>query len=170
MSVSAFSAEAGAARIGASGMARHRSRNALFVSEMRPVRAVSFRERTPVLPGRCVGERLSLDYRPDGPKVIFSICDRIAVNGLETGMKAALALLALYVGTFFVVIGFASQNPKSPGQDGTSAAAQRTAIDPAKEADIRSLMELVGAKDTIEERSEERRVGKECRSRWSPYH
>jgi len=66
-------------------------------------------------------------------------------------MKAALALLALYVGTFFVVIGFASQNPQSPGQDGTSAAAQRTAIDPAKEADIRSLMELVGAKDTIEE-------------------
>ena len=23
---------------------------------------------------------------------------------------------------------------------------------------------------TVEERSEERRVGKECRSRWSPYH
>src|SRR5712691_10839070 len=118
MSVSAFSAEAGAARVGASGMARHRSRNALFVSEMRPVRAVSFPERTPVLPGRCAGGRLFLDYSPDGPKVIF-ICDRIAVNGLETVMKAALALLALYVGTFFVVIGFASQNPHSPGQDGT---------------------------------------------------
>ena len=26
------------------------------------------------------------------------------------------------------------------------------------------------AKDTHEKRSEERRVGKECRSRWSPYH
>ena len=25
-------------------------------------------------------------------------------------------------------------------------------------------------KNTINERSEERRVGKECRSRWSPYH
>ena len=24
--------------------------------------------------------------------------------------------------------------------------------------------------DCIDERSEERRVGKECRSRWSPYH
>ena len=24
--------------------------------------------------------------------------------------------------------------------------------------------------DTIQGRSEERRVGKECRSRWSPYH
>ena len=28
---------------------------------------------------------------------------------------------------------------------------------------------LVGA-ETIRRRSEERRVGKECRSRWSPYH
>ena len=27
-----------------------------------------------------------------------------------------------------------------------------------------------GSKDTIFNRSEERRVGKECRSRWSPYH
>ena len=26
------------------------------------------------------------------------------------------------------------------------------------------------AEQLIEERSEERRVGKECRSRWSPYH
>ena len=25
-------------------------------------------------------------------------------------------------------------------------------------------------RDTHDERSEERRVGKECRSRWSPYH
>ena len=29
---------------------------------------------------------------------------------------------------------------------------------------------LVGAEKAIAERSEERRVGKECRSRWSPYH
>ena len=28
----------------------------------------------------------------------------------------------------------------------------------------------VDAKVTLDERSEERRVGKECRSRWSPYH
>src|SRR2546422_5177346 len=27
-----------------------------------------------------------------------------------------------------------------------------------------------GEKEHIEKRSEERRVGKECRSRWSPYH
>src|SRR3712207_5398278 len=29
---------------------------------------------------------------------------------------------------------------------------------------------LVSQKDLDKERSEERRVGKECRSRWSPYH
>jgi len=32
------------------------------------------------------------------------------------------------------------------------------------------LVELFGTKPMIELRSEERRVGKECRSRWSPYH
>ena len=31
-----------------------------------------------------------------------------------------------------------------------------------------SLFTLLGCSN--EERSEERRVGKECRSRWSPYH
>ena len=30
--------------------------------------------------------------------------------------------------------------------------------------------ELVGRSVVLEFRSEERRVGKECRSRWSPYH
>ena len=29
---------------------------------------------------------------------------------------------------------------------------------------------LLAAKEPIGNRSEERRVGKECRSRWSPYH
>ena len=29
---------------------------------------------------------------------------------------------------------------------------------------------IAAAKATVIERSEERRVGKECRSRWSPYH
>jgi len=36
---------------------------------------------------------------------------------------------------------------------------------------IRSLATLDGELyDNLEDRSEERRVGKECRSRWSPYH
>ena len=32
------------------------------------------------------------------------------------------------------------------------------------------IAQLEGATDIDEQRSEERRVGKECRSRWSPYH
>ena len=31
-------------------------------------------------------------------------------------------------------------------------------------------VDRIGLKDAREKRSEERRVGKECRSRWSPYH
>ena len=38
----------------------------------------------------------------------------------------------------------------------------------AEEAVADSL--AVAMEPTMEERSEERRVGKECRSRWSPYH
>ena len=34
-------------------------------------------------------------------------------------------------------------------------------------ARMRTISALVGA---LKQRSEERRVGKECRSRWSPYH
>ena len=33
-----------------------------------------------------------------------------------------------------------------------------------------SLLQRMDATDTVLLRSEERRVGKECRSRWSPYH
>ena len=53
-------------------------------------------------------------------------------------------------------------------------------VDPEHEAHVRSLLGEVGAQhepipDDVsarldETRSEERRVGKECRSRWSPYH
>ena len=37
-------------------------------------------------------------------------------------------------------------------------------------ADDTKDIDLFEEDDDIAERSEERRVGKECRSRWSPYH
>src|SRR3712207_9181902 len=43
------------------------------------------------------------------------------------------------------------------------------AID-VSEMDAASHNKVDDIRDLIEERSEERRVGKECRSRWSPYH
>ena len=36
--------------------------------------------------------------------------------------------------------------------------------------DVRVLLDAIESIGAIVERSEERRVGKECRSRWSPYH
>jgi hypothetical protein len=73
-------------------------------------------------------------------------------------MKAVLALVIIYVGTFFLVIQGASQNAVQASPQGASAAQNNAAspqpnssIDPAKEADIRSLMELVGARDLVQD-------------------
>jgi hypothetical protein len=72
-------------------------------------------------------------------------------------MKAILALVVVYVGTFFIVIQGASQNPvraaaqSAPSAQDSSAPAQAKSVDPAKEADIRSLMELLGVRDALQE-------------------
>jgi len=69
-------------------------------------------------------------------------------------MKAVLALIVLYVGTFLVAIQGASQSSvQAAPQKGAvaQAAPQSVAIDPEKEADIRSLMELVGARDMVQD-------------------
>jgi uncharacterized protein len=71
-------------------------------------------------------------------------------------MKAVLALVIIYVGTFFLAIQGASQNPVSAApqsaavQDQASSG-QAKPIDPVKDADIRSLMELIGARDQIQD-------------------
>jgi hypothetical protein len=73
-------------------------------------------------------------------------------------MKAVLALVIIYIGTFFLVIQGASQNPvqaapqsASPVQGNAAPPQANSSIDPAKEADIRSLMELVGAHDLVQD-------------------
>src|SRR3712207_8692436 len=35
---------------------------------------------------------------------------------------------------------------------------------------VKTMERIIAAVESTHERSEERRVGKECRSRWSPYH
>lgn len=63
-------------------------------------------------------------------------------------MRAVLALIVIYVGTFLVAIqGASNSSVEASGQQ----SAQAAAIDPAKERDIRSLLELLGAKDAIQE-------------------
>lgn len=72
-------------------------------------------------------------------------------------MKAVLALIIIYVGTFFLVIQGVSQNQAQAaqggggGQNGAAAVPSNAPIDPAKAADIRSLMELVGAHDLVQD-------------------
>jgi hypothetical protein len=65
-------------------------------------------------------------------------------------MKAVLALVIIYVAMFFLAIQGASQNSAQTAAR-TDAAQAAGSIDPVKEADIRSLMELVGARDTIQD-------------------
>jgi hypothetical protein len=65
-------------------------------------------------------------------------------------MKAVLALVIIYVGMFFLAIQGASQNSAQPAHRGNSAQTAHS-IDPAKEADIRALMELVGARDALQD-------------------
>lgn len=75
----------------------------------------------------------------------------------EAVMKAILALIVVYVGTFFLVFQGVSQNPlqaaeqNAKAEQDKAAGAQANPIDPAKEADIRSLMELVGARDLVQD-------------------
>ena len=73
-------------------------------------------------------------------------------------MKAVLALIIIYIGTFFLVIQGATQNAAqaapqgaTSAQDNAAPAQPNSAIDPTKEADIRSLMELVGARDAVQD-------------------
>lgn len=68
-------------------------------------------------------------------------------------MKAVLALIIIYVGMFFVAIQGGSpgsvQAALQSAADSQSPA--KTAIDPQKESDIRSLLELVGARDQVQD-------------------
>jgi len=71
-------------------------------------------------------------------------------------MKAVLALVIIYVGTFFLAIQGASQNPVSAAPQNAAAQdqaspAQAKPIDPVKDSDIRSLMELIGAHDLVQD-------------------
>ena len=65
-------------------------------------------------------------------------------------MKAVLALVMIYVAMFFLAIQGASQNSAQVARQGGAGQAARS-IDPAKEADIRSLMELVGTRDAMQD-------------------
>ena len=68
-------------------------------------------------------------------------------------MKALVALIVIYIGTFFLVIQGSPQNSVQASQSSQNNASVQgnSNIDRVKEADIRSLMELVGARDLVQE-------------------
>ena len=66
-------------------------------------------------------------------------------------MKAIFALIVIYIGTFFVAIQGASNSPVQAAQHEAAKSSGTKAIDPQKDSDIRSLLELIGARDMIQE-------------------
>lgn len=69
-------------------------------------------------------------------------------------MKALVALIVIYIGTFFLVIQGSSQNSTQAAPQGSqnnTSAQSSSNLDRVKEADIRSLMELVGARDMVQD-------------------
>lgn len=67
-------------------------------------------------------------------------------------MKAALVLVAIYVGMFFIAIqGGSPGSVQAAAQSTNRQVVSKTAIDPIKEADIRALLELVGARDQVQD-------------------
>ena len=65
-------------------------------------------------------------------------------------MKAALALIVLYIGMFLVAIhGSSPVSVQAAPQTSAAKPVSASGIDATKEADIRSLLELVGARDQV---------------------
>ena len=69
-------------------------------------------------------------------------------------MKAAIALILIYVGTFLVAIqGGSSTAVQAASQSAANKpnSSPSASIDPAKDADIRALLELIGTRDQFQE-------------------
>ena len=64
-------------------------------------------------------------------------------------MKAVLALIAIYVITFIVATQGASENPVQSSPAEAVAAAAPKSTDLVKEAELRSLLELLGTRDQV---------------------
>jgi hypothetical protein len=69
---------------------------------------------------------------------------------MKGSMKAALALIVIYIAAFIVATQGGSQNPVQASASGTNISATSKTADPEKEADLRSLLQYVGAKDQLQ--------------------
>jgi hypothetical protein len=64
-------------------------------------------------------------------------------------MKAALALIVIYIAAFIIATQGGSQNPVQASASGANALSTSRSMDPEKDADLRSLLQYVGAKDQL---------------------
>ena len=86
--------------------------------------------------------------------------------------KDILEIVRTTIGDSYVRTGETTIEKKKPDVAGSTpppAAAAGAADAKAQAGDVRTEF-IEGLPATLSARSEERRVGKECRSRWSPYH
>src|SRR2546425_11645790 len=99
--------------------------------------------------------------------------DRTRLSSLP-GLLAHPPRLALVCAAACVVGCAAARPPEMPADlilTNGAVVTQDPARPGARAVAVRGdTIAAVGSDDDIVKRSEERRVGKECRSRWSPYH
>jgi len=83
-------------------------------------------------------------------------------------MKAVLALVVIYLAMFLVAIQGGSSAPVQAAAQNTTKQSNTSQIDPAKDADIRALIELVGARDQIQDSITLPRPSSTGKSFWPP--
>jgi uncharacterized protein len=71
-------------------------------------------------------------------------------GSMKGSMKAALALIVIYIAAFMVATQGGSQNPVQASASGANTSATSKSMDPEKEADVRSLLQYVGAKEQLQ--------------------
>jgi hypothetical protein len=69
---------------------------------------------------------------------------------MKGSMKAALALIVIYIAAFIIATQGGTQNPVQASASGANTLATSKSMDPEKEADLRSLLQFVGAKDQLQ--------------------
>jgi hypothetical protein len=72
------------------------------------------------------------------------------IEATEGSMKAALALIVIYIAAFMVATQGGSQNPVQASASGTNNFVTSKSMDPEKAADLHSLLQYVGAKEQLQ--------------------
>ena len=88
----------------------------------------------------------------------------------RTLIVAALVMVLLCVGLIFLGLRHENAGGGSPGQSQTTDGDTQSQAQQDITATLAVCGDIMSHLPQTNDRSEERRVGKECRSRWSPYH